>query len=115
PQVARRGQLAEALRRAAHRGAQDRRNQVVLVIEVVEQHPVAGAEGPGQGPEAEPDQAVLERIVGRRLGELLTACGHRHTLSASIRWIRECSKRYTRSCSKCYTHRESDDRVEPVR
>ena len=70
------------------RGAQDRRDQVVLVVEVVEQHPVAGAERLGERPQAEPDQAVLERVVGRRLGELLTACGHRHTLSASIRFDR---------------------------
>ena len=55
-----------------------------LSREVVEQHPVAGAELGGQRPQAEPDQPVLEHVVGGGLRELVAAAGlpgHRSPLS----------------------------------
>ena len=54
------GQRTDAQHGAGVGGPQDRRDQVVLVAEVVEQHPVAGAERLGERPQAEPDQPVLE-------------------------------------------------------
>ncbi len=46
-----------------------------LLVEVVEQHPVAGAELGGHRPQAQPDQAVLEDVVGGRLRDLVATAG----------------------------------------
>ena len=77
----RRGQCLDRLHRAIARRRQHRRDEGVLRAEVVDQHPVARAQLGGQGPQAQPDQPVLEGVVGGLLGQLVSFA---HCVKCSI-------------------------------
>ena len=59
----------------------------VAAVEVVDQHPVAGADGRRQRAQGEPDQTVLEHVVGDLLEQLVPTIHALTVASATVRRV----------------------------